>query len=105
MVHPLKNILSGLRWDSRKNSADYQITYRHRGAPGNEKQIKASAIDTLGKSYFTFNDSSSDSDETLIPFHRVLEVRNLKTNTIVWKKREPCPSVTHVSKVVERCSK
>jgi hypothetical protein len=84
MVHPLKNILNKLRWDTRENPENYLITYRHRGAPGDTKQISASQIMKLGKSYFTL---SEDSDETTIPFHRILEIRNLNDGSVIWRKR------------------
>ncbi len=84
MVHPLKNILNKLRWDSRENAENYLITYRHRGAPGDMKQILASQIMKLGKSYFTLSEAS---DETTIPFHRILEIRNLNDGTVIWRKR------------------
>ena len=85
MVHPLKNILNRLRWDPRENAENYLITYRHRGAPNDVKQISASEIVTLGKSYFTLNEETED--ETTIPFHRILEIRNLKNDATLWRKR------------------
>jgi len=84
MVHPLKNILNRLRWDSRENPENYLITYRHRGAPGDVKQILASQIMKLGKSYFTL---SEDSDEITIPFHRILTIQNLNDDSVIWRKR------------------
>ncbi|HXZ90472.1 MAG TPA: RNA repair domain-containing protein [Candidatus Dormibacteraeota bacterium] len=86
MVHPLKNILNRLRWDSRENPDDYLITYRHRGAPGDEKQIRASCIKNLGKSYFTIL-SELGEEEIMIPFHRILEIRNTPKNSIIWTSR------------------
>ncbi len=85
MVHPLKNILNKLRWDTSEKADDYLITYRHRGAPGDVKRVRASAILKLGKSYFTL--PSESDDEGTIPFHRVLEVRNKATQEVVWKSR------------------
>jgi uncharacterized protein (UPF0248 family) len=84
MVHPVKNILNRLRWDPRENPESYRITYRHRGAPDDMKQIFASQIMKLGKSYFTLNE---ESEETTIPFHRILEIRNLKDGSVIWQKR------------------
>jgi uncharacterized protein (UPF0248 family) len=82
VVHPLKNILNRLRWDSSENPANYLITYRHRGAPGDMKQIRGSQIKGLGKSYFTMQEGSGD--ETLIPFHRILEIRNTLDESVIW---------------------
>jgi uncharacterized protein len=85
MVHPLKNILNRLRWDPRENADNYLITYRHRGAPNDIKQISATRIVKLGKSYFTLNEEAED--ETTIPFHRILEIRNLRNGALIWTKR------------------
>ena len=86
MVHPLKNVLNKLRWDQRERAVDYLITYRHRGAPDDIRQIRASSIRKLGKSFFTLADEL-DSEETVIPFHRIIEIRNLPEDTIIWKSR------------------
>jgi uncharacterized protein (UPF0248 family) len=86
MVHPLKNILNGLRWDSRENPEDYLITYRHRGAPQDIKKMRGSQIQKIGKSYFTIPDATNE-DETVIPFHRILEIRNTALDRVVWTKR------------------
>jgi len=90
VVHPLKNILNRLRWDDREKPEQYVITYRHRGAPDDVMRISASKVARLGKSYFTILEGSSDeSEETIIPFHRILEIRNVADGRIIWKKRPP----------------
>jgi uncharacterized protein (UPF0248 family) len=86
VVHPLKNILNRLRCDRNENPEEYLITYRHRGAPGDVKRINASNIRTLGKSYFTIQESGSE--ESVIPFHRILEIRNTADDSIVWVSRK-----------------
>jgi hypothetical protein len=83
VVHPLKNVLNRLRWDKDENPANYQITYRHRGAPGDVKVVRASSIKRLGKSYFTLQEVGG-ADESLIPFHRILEIRDTTDDSIVW---------------------
>jgi uncharacterized protein (UPF0248 family) len=85
MVHPLKNILNRLRWDSREDAEKYLITYVHRGAPDDRKRVRASQILKLGKSYFTLQ--STSGEDATIPFHRILEVRDTKTGNVVWKSR------------------
>lgn len=87
MVHPLKNILNRLRWDPAERSENYLITYRHRGAPGDVVKILSSHIRKLGKSYFTISEDS-ESEETVIPFHRVLEIQSLVDGKIIWKSRK-----------------
>ena len=86
MVHPLKNILNRLRWDSSEKAEEYVITFRHRGAPGDVRHVKASEIEKLGKSYFTL--TSESGEEVTIPFHRILEVRNTETHEVIWKSRK-----------------
>jgi uncharacterized protein (UPF0248 family) len=86
VVHPLKNILNKLRWDTSEKADDYLITYRHRGVPGDSKSVRASAILRLGKSYFTL--SSGQEEEVTIPFHRILEIRNITSGTAIWRSKK-----------------
>ena len=86
VVHPLKNILNKLRWDISENPEKYVITYRHRGAPGDVRQVMVSEIQKLGKSYFTL--PSKSDEEVTIPFHRILEIRNTATGTVTWRSRK-----------------
>jgi uncharacterized protein (UPF0248 family) len=90
VVHPLKNVLNRLRWDSNENSENYVITYRHRGAPDDVKMVRASSIKNLGKSYFTIQEVNG-MDESVIPFHRILEIRNTIDDSIVWVSRKKRP--------------
>jgi uncharacterized protein (UPF0248 family) len=85
VVHPLKNILNKLRWDISENAEEYVITYRHRGAPSDVRQVRASEIQKLGKSYFTF--PSKSDEEVTIPFHRILEIRNTASGAVIWRSR------------------
>jgi hypothetical protein len=87
VVHPVKNILNRLRWDPEESPELYVITYRHRGAPGDVKQIRASRIGKLGKSYFTISENS-EGEESTIPFHRILEIRSLSDSRVIWKSRK-----------------
>jgi len=87
VVHPLKNILNRLRWDSSENPGNYLITYRHRGAPRDVKHTRASKIRRLTKSYFTLQDDP-ENEESVIPFHRILEIRNTVDDSIVWVSRK-----------------
>ena len=86
MVHPLKNVLNRLRWDSSERAEEYLITFRHRGAPGDARHVRVSEIQKLGKSYFTL--TSESEEEVTIPFHRILEVRNTETHEVIWKSHK-----------------
>lgn len=87
VVHPLKNILNKLRWDEKENPEDYLIAYRHRGAPGDVKEVKASMIRSLRKSYFTLLEGP-DNEESVIPFHRILKIQNTVDGTTLWVSRK-----------------
>ena len=63
---------------------DAEIVYRHRGAPNDELKINVLAVSRFGKGWFMLDD-----DETQIPYHRVLAVRNLRSGEFVWQKRAP----------------
>jgi uncharacterized protein (UPF0248 family) len=84
-MRSLKNVLNGLKWDPRKNPAEYEIKFIHRGALGDVRTIAASDIRRIGKSWFTY--SLREEEEVLIPFHRVVEVKNIKTGLTAWKSR------------------
>jgi uncharacterized protein (UPF0248 family) len=86
VVHPLRNVLNRLRWSDSENAEKYLITYKHRGAPEDRKHVRACQIVRLGKSYFTL--PSESDEETIIPFHRIIEVRNVETNLVIWKSRK-----------------
>ncbi len=86
MVHPLRNILSKLRWESNKQPSRYLITYLHRGAPNDVKDVRVSEIVTLGKSYFILH--SVNGEETTIPFHRILRVYDGEMDSVLWEKRK-----------------
>jgi uncharacterized protein len=90
VVHPLKNVLNRLRWDTDEKPENYVITYRHRGAPGDVKIVRASSVKKLGKSYFTIQEVDG-ADESVIPFHRILEIRNTIDDSIIWITRKKRP--------------
>jgi len=83
VVHPLRNLLSKLRWKSREDPDRYVIAYRHRGATNDIKEVKASTIQKLGKSYFTLY--SENGEEVTIPFHRILEIIDNENDSVIWR--------------------
>ncbi|MEM3606133.1 MAG: RNA repair domain-containing protein [Candidatus Bathyarchaeia archaeon] len=82
-MHPLKNILNKLFWSEKNKLKDYEIFYTHRGAPGDSKNLNASSIVKIGKSWFSFKEGKG---EKIIPFHRVTLIVNLKTGELLWRK-------------------
>ena len=85
-MHPLKNILNRILWSKTVNPQEYEVTYVHRGGVGDQASVRASVIRRVGSSWFSFGE---DSEETLIPFHRILLVRNLRTGEVLWRGRRP----------------
>ena len=69
MVFP-REVLNELRWHPEMSLERAEITYEHRGAPGNVQVISGSEIVELGRSFF----GTGDSD---IPYHRILRIRLL----------------------------
>ncbi|ABR55195.1 Protein of unknown function DUF504 [Methanococcus vannielii SB] len=74
----LKELINRLLWHPKSSPKDYVIIYLHRGAPDNKKSISVNNI-IINDSFLVFN-------ETHIPFHRILEIKNLKTGEILYKK-------------------
>jgi uncharacterized protein (UPF0248 family) len=50
-------------------------------------KILGSHIRKLGNSYFTIS-ADSESEETIIPFHRILEIHSLLDGKVIWKSRK-----------------
>jgi uncharacterized protein (UPF0248 family) len=84
-MHPLRNIFKKITWDTRERAGNYAVHFIHRGAPGDTREINASLITKVGPSWFTY--STAESEETLIPFHRVRRIVNVQTGQTVWISR------------------
>jgi len=85
LVLNVRNILNKLLWNPKENIANYEIAFIHRGAPMDIKNIPCNLILKVKISWFTYK--SAKEGEVIIPFHRVLKIRNVRTGRIVWKKR------------------
>ncbi|MEM2915159.1 MAG: RNA repair domain-containing protein [Candidatus Bathyarchaeia archaeon] len=92
----LQSLLNKLVWDKRFNIKNYSLTFIHRGAKDGKKIIPCQLITKIGKSWFTYNLTLSEQGtrkvnaverEAFIPFHRILEIKNIKTGEILWKRR------------------
>jgi uncharacterized protein (UPF0248 family) len=84
-VNPLKETFNRLMWDLRERIADYEITYVHRGAPDDRRTISARQVGEVSKSWFSHSDAKGE--ENMIPFHRVIEIRNRVTGEVIWHSR------------------
>lgn len=86
-MHPLKNLFNRLTWDKREKPDSYLLTYTHRGAPGDVRSVKVSEIGPIGKTWFTLLEDEKGEAVT-IPFHRVVEIREIHSGQIVWRSRK-----------------
>ena len=66
-----RDILNKLKWHEDYDIANAEITYLHRGAPGDIMVIRGYDIIDIGKSFFT---RYVDGYETSIPYHRVRRI-------------------------------
>ncbi len=67
MTYP-REVLNELRWKPGENLAEAEITYVHRGAPGDERTISGGDIVELEHSFFVTEDAK-------IPYHRIKLIR------------------------------
>jgi len=80
----IRDLLNKLKWDPKEDINEYVIVYIHRGALNDRRQIPAHLIQQIyvGSFLYTIND-----EETIIPFHRILEIRNIVSGEIVYLKK------------------
>lgn len=75
-----REVLNKLIWDKRFTLADYAIIFIHRGAPHDLKVVRASHVKDMEKSFFIID------EDTMIPFHRVRAIRNIKTGEDIYTR-------------------
>jgi len=73
-----KNILDMILWHPEMDIRKCNITYIHRGAPGNLKKIACSRISSLERGFLILD------DETQIPCHRIVKIEY--DDQILWNK-------------------
>ncbi len=78
----LRDLLNKIFWDSREDPSRYEVKFTHRGADQNMKAVTVSKIRRVARSYFTLGE---DGEETLIPFHRIVEIFDVKEQRSVWR--------------------
>ena len=84
MVSRIRALLNKIMWHRDFNPEDYEIHILHRGAPNDVKVISALDIVGIFRGGFRFRDS--DGSEKIIPYHRVLLIRNKVQGEILFKK-------------------
>jgi uncharacterized protein (UPF0248 family)/sugar phosphate isomerase/epimerase len=84
-----RDVLNKLTWDRRFNISNYAVVFVHRGAPHDLKVIKASAIRRIERSFFIIE------EDTMIPFHRIRVIRELRSGEDIYIKDEGVPFPLH----------
>jgi len=80
----IREALNKIFWDKREKIADYEITFIHRGVHEDRKTVPCSIIARIGPSWFIYK---TDEEEALIPFHRIITIKNTKTKRTIWSKK------------------
>lgn len=81
---PPREILNKLKWSPTFNFENYEIVIVHRGAPGDVKIIKCRDILQLRRGFF---EVLIEGKKTLIPYHRIKEIRETHGNgKVIWRK-------------------
>jgi len=68
-----REVLDEIKWH-QKAWVEAEVTYVHRGAPGDVMTISGGDLTALGRSFFEVGDSSS-------PYHRIVEIA-LRNNAL-----------------------
>jgi uncharacterized protein (UPF0248 family) len=74
-----RRFLNELQWHTEKSLEGVDITYIHRGAPGDTRSVKAKDVE-FEKSFIVIHNHR----ETRIPYHRVARIT--KGSEVLWKK-------------------
>ena len=81
----IREYLNMIRWDSKIKEEEFEVSFLHRDDGSEKKMISFHQITTISSSWFHY--MNQYNIETLIPFHRILEIRNTRTKEIVWKRK------------------
>ncbi len=65
-------------WHPEMQINETEITYIHRGAPGNLKKINGESIERVERGFLILKEGIQ------IPFHRIIKIEN--NNKVLWKK-------------------
>lgn len=89
MPSKIRAILNRIRWDDqvKESGSKIQIIYIHRGAINDRKTVLFSEIKDILTAFFTLKSEIFPGEKTNIPFHRILEIKNLETGEIVYQKK------------------
>jgi uncharacterized protein (UPF0248 family) len=82
----IRDVLNRICWHPNENRECYEVIFIHRGAPDDLKSISAKVIVRVGRRSFEYKE---DGEKIVyIPFHRIVEIKNIKTGEVVWRSRK-----------------
>ncbi|MEM2214499.1 MAG: RNA repair domain-containing protein [Candidatus Nezhaarchaeales archaeon] len=85
MVSRIRELLNKIRWHNKLNPEDFEVHILHRGVPNDIKVIPAASITEVLKDCFKFRDLNGD--EKVIPYHRVLLIRDRVRGHVLYKRK------------------
>lgn len=80
----LRDILNRIKWDDSYPHDEFQVTYTHRGVIGDQLTVNFTDISEIRSSWIII---SNNNEDTLIPFHRIISVKNFVTSETLYEKR------------------
>ncbi|MBD3229074.1 MAG: DUF504 domain-containing protein [Candidatus Lokiarchaeota archaeon] len=81
----IRELLNKIKWTEKGNYDKYKIQYVHRGAPNDQKSVKFDKIIDITPSFFAYKEEINEVP-TYIPFHRIVEIIDIKKDKILWSK-------------------
>ncbi len=84
MPSKIRSLLNKIKWDPQLKRKDFLLTFIHRGIPRNRKTIESKQLIDITQNFFSYKDNGTI---THIPFHRIIEIKNKKTNEIIYLKK------------------
>ena len=80
-----RTVLNKIFWDQREDRKNYELTFVHRGVPGDLRRIHCKMIAHLEPSGFIYQ--NEEKEETFIPYHRIREIRDIRDGKVIWLSR------------------
>ena len=80
----LRDILNRIKWDDSYPPDEFQVSYTHRGVIGDQLIVNFTDISEISSSWIIIHNNNED---TLIPLHRIMSVKNFVTGETLYEKR------------------
>ncbi|MCD6368961.1 MAG: DUF504 domain-containing protein [Thermoproteales archaeon] len=83
MKNPLRELLNKIIWDPRVNPEIFEICFISRGFPGDVERVRCNNLVKVTRDYFYIEENNRVKK---IPLHRVIYVKDLRKNVVVYSK-------------------